>query len=85
MKSIKFLALAGLVAFSSSVFAAEEKKGKVDSNGDGALSKEELAAAPEKMQAKLKEADKDADGALSKEEYDAFKAANKKKKEEAAK
>ncbi len=80
MKSIKFLALAGLVAFSSSAFAADEKKGaKIDADGDGAISKEEIAAAPEKMQAKLKDADKDADGALSKEEYAAFKEANKKK------
>jgi Ca2+-binding EF-hand superfamily protein len=83
MKSIKFLALAGLVAFSSSAFAAEEKKGKADTDGDGAISKEELAAVPEKMQAKLKEHDKDGDGALSKEEYEAFKAARKAK--EAAK
>jgi Ca2+-binding EF-hand superfamily protein len=82
MKSIKFLALAGLVALSSSAFAAEEKgkKGKIDADGDGAISKEELAAAPEKSQDKLKEHDKDSDGALSKEEYEAYKAANKKAK-----
>jgi EF hand len=79
MKSIKLLALAGLVAFASSAYAEEKKGAKLDADGDGAISKEEMAAAPEKSQTKLKDADKDGDGALSKEEYTAYKEANKKK------
>ena len=78
MKSIKLLALAGLVAFASSAYA-EEKKAKLDADGDGAISKEEMATASEKSQPKLKEADKDGDGALSKEEYTAYKESIKKK------
>jgi Ca2+-binding EF-hand superfamily protein len=82
MKSLKLLALAGLVAFASTASAADgdaAKRPKLDTDGDGALSKEEVAAAPEKLQARLKEFDKDGDGALSKEEYEAMKAASKKK------
>ncbi len=57
----------------------DKAKSKFDTDGDGDISAEELAAAPEKAQAKLKEHDKDGDGALSKEEYAACKAAMKKK------
>ena len=84
MKSLKLLALAGLVAFGSTAFAADGDKGKkpkLDADGDGAISAEEMAKAPEGMQKKLKEFDKDGDGALSKEEYDACKAAMKGGKE----
>lgn len=79
MKSLKLIALVGLVAFATNAYAADEKKSKLDADGDGSISAEEIAKAPEKLQAKLKEADKDGDGALSKEEYEAFKASMKKK------
>ncbi len=81
MKSLKLLALAGLVAFGTTAFAADGEKGKkpkLDADGDGAISAEELAKAPEGLQKKLKEFDKDGDGALSKEEYEACQAAMKK-------
>lgn len=75
MNAIRLFALLGLFAFTSSaVVAADGEKPKrmspdeLDTNKDGALSKEELAAAPERMRGYLLKSDADMDGALSKEE-----------------
>lgn len=51
----------------------EEILKKFDKDGNGALSKEELAEMPERMSARLlKAGDKDGDGALSKKEFAAL-------------
>ncbi|BCU76030.1 hypothetical protein [Luteolibacter sp. LG18] len=55
--------------------AKERILGKFDTNKDGALSKEELAAAPERLSKRLLESwDTDKNGELSKAEVDAIKA-----------
>lgn len=56
---------------------------KFDTNKDGALSKEELEAAPERARTNaLEKGDTNKDGALSKEEIEAIKSEAKPKKED---
>jgi hypothetical protein len=90
MNVIRVIAILGLaVGFSASTLsAAEGDKPKrpsleeLDKNGDGALSKEELEAVPEKFRARLLENDADKDGALSKEEFAKAKEAAAKRRAE---
>lgn len=90
MNIIRVIAILGVAAgFSATTLnAAEGDKPKrpnmeeLDKNKDGALSKEELEAVPERFRARLLENDGDKDGALSKEEWDKAKEAAKKRREE---
>ena len=81
MNVIRLAALVGLVSFSYTTLnagdeekpAGEKKKRpnveELDTDKDGALSKAELEAVPERYRNKLLESDADKDGALSKEEF----------------
>jgi hypothetical protein len=81
MNVIRLAALVGLVSFSYTTLnagdeekpAGEKKKRpnieELDTDKDGALSKAELEAVPEKFRNKLLESDADKDGALSKVEF----------------
>jgi hypothetical protein len=92
MNVFRIVALIGLVSFSYNALIAEEggeKKKRpnveeLDADKDGALSKAELEAVPEKFRTKLLESDADKDGALNKEEFakakEALKAHGKEKK-----
>ncbi len=90
MNAIRLFALIGLFAFTSSAIIAEEGGEKhkrpsmeeLDKDKDGTLSKEELAAVPEKFRARLLESDADKDGALNKEEFAKAKEAADKRKAE---
>ncbi len=89
MNAIRLFALLGLVAFTSSaVTAAEGDKPKrpsleeLDADKDGALSKAELEAVPEKYRTRLLENDADQDGALNKEELAKAKEAGEKRRAE---
>lgn len=84
-KYILLAAVAGVFSFSAVPVQAdhhgEGKKGgkmfeKVDTNGDGVVSKEEFMSAHEKMFAKM---DKNDDGSLSKEEMQEHRATMKDK------
>ncbi len=94
MNLIRVIAILGVaVGFSTATLtAAEGDKPKrpnmedLDKDKDGALSKEELEAVPEKYRARLLENDADKDGALSKEEWTKAKesAAKRRAEREAA-
>jgi EF hand len=83
MKILQIIALAALVSVSSVAFAKDKGPTNPDANGDGKVSKEEIAAQVEADQIMLKAADTNGDGELSAEEFDAYKKnppENKKKK-----
>ncbi len=90
MNLIRVIAILGVaVGFSTATLtAAEGDKPKrpnmedLDKDKDGALSKEELEAVPEKYRARLLENDADKDGALSKEEWTKAKEEGKKRREQ---
>jgi hypothetical protein len=90
MNLIRVIAILGVaVGFSSATLtAAEGDKPKrpnmeeLDKDKDGALSKEELEAVPERFRNRLLENDADKDGALSKEEWAKAKEASQKRREE---
>jgi len=90
MNVIRLIAILGVVVgFSaSSVIAADGEKPKrpsleeLDADKDGALSKAELEAVPEKFRARLLENDADKDGALNKEEFAKTKEAAAKRRAE---
>ena len=90
MNVIRTIAILGVaIGFSSATLsAAEGDKPKrpsleeLDKNTDGALSKEELEAVPEKFRARLLENDGDKDGALNKEEFTKAKEAAAKRRAE---
>lgn len=90
MNVIRTIAILGVaIGFSSSTLsAAEGDKPKrpsmeeLDADKDGALSKAELEAVPERFRTRLLESDGDKDGALSKEEFAAAKEKMQKAREE---
>lgn len=90
MNVIRTIAILGVaVAFSTTTLtAAEGDKPKrpnmeeLDADKDGALSKTELEAVPERFRARLLENDTDKDGALSKEEWAKAKEAAAKRRAE---
>lgn len=90
MNVIRTIAILGVaIGFSSATLsAAEGDKPKrpnmeeLDKDKDGALSKEELEAVPERFRTRLLENDGDKDGALSKEEWAKAKEAAQKRREE---
>lgn len=90
MNVIRTIAILGVaIGFSSSTLsAAEGDKPKrpsmeeLDADKDGALSKTELEAVPERFRTRLLESDGDKDGALSKEEFAAAKEKMQKAREE---
>lgn len=89
--SALFAAVAALVLGSQAVHAEDAEKEKparsinkerimekYDTNKDGALSKEELAAAPDRVsKTMLEKGDTNKDGALSKDEVEAIKSDRK--------
>ena len=80
MKILQVITLVALVSISSAAFAKDKKeKAGPDKDGNGQISKEELAAQPERIQTKLKAADKNNDGELNAEEYAAYLKENEKK------
>lgn len=90
MNLIRTIAILGVaIGFSSSTLsAAEGDKPKrppieeLDTDKDGALSKAELDAVPERMRAGLLKADADSDGALNKEELAKAKEEMQKRREQ---
>ncbi len=91
MNSLRLLAILGVViGFSSSAISAEEGGEKpkrpsideFDTNKDGALSKDELAAAPERLRGYLLKSDADMNGELSKEELTKAKEEMQKRREQ---
>lgn len=90
MNVIRTIAILGVaIGFSSStLIAAEGDKPKrpnieaLDTDKDGALSKAELEAVPERMRGYLLKSDADMDGALSKEELAKAKEEMQKRREQ---
>lgn len=90
MNIIRVIAILGVAAgFSTATLAAAEgdrpkrpNMEELDKDKDGALSKEELEAVPERFRARLLENDGDKDGALSKEEWAKAKEASAKRRAE---
>jgi len=89
MNVIRTIAILGVaIGFSSApLFAADEKPKRpnieeFDTDKDGALSKAELEAVPERMRGYLLKSDADMDGALSKEELAKAKEEMQKRREE---
>jgi EF hand len=89
MNVIRLIAILGVaIGFSAStVYAADEKPKRPsmedhDTDKDGALSKAEIEAVPEKYRARLLENDADKDGTLNKEEFAKAKEAAAKRRAE---
>ena len=70
MNKIPYILAATALFVSSTAFAASADFAKVDANGDGRVTIEELSEAmPEVSEEKFKVADANKDGALSPEEF----------------
>lgn len=90
MNVIRVIAIAGVaLGFSASTLAAAEgdkpkrpNMEELDADKDGALSKSELEAVPERFRTRLLEHDADKDGALNKEEWAKAKEAAAKRRAE---
>jgi EF hand len=83
MKILQVIALAALVSVSSVAFAKDKAAAaSPDTNGDGKVSKEEIAAQPADVQTKLKAADANGDGELNAEELAAYEKSHEKKKKD---
>ena len=71
MKKTPIFIAATALLISTSAFAATDDFAKVDANGDGRITLEELVVAmPDATEDKFKAADANGDGSLSKEEFD---------------
>ncbi len=92
MNNLRLIAILGvIIGFSSAAVTAAEGDGEkpkrpsvdeFDTNKDGALSKEELAAAPERLRGYLLKSDADMNGELSKEELTKAKEEMQKRREQ---
>jgi hypothetical protein len=90
MNVIRTIAILGVaVGFSTATLTAAEgdrpkrpNMEELDTDKDGALSKAELEAVPERFRARLLEHDADKDGALNKEEFAKAKEAAAKRRAE---